>query len=144
VEAVEALGHHHAPGAILALRAALDNRDGYFSPVTRAACARSLGALLPPDQGSPIAAAVADVDSTVSLAAIAALADRDEATSTAALMGVLEDRAGFYLPFTRQAAARALLRLRRWDEGRLRALLESEADATVRETLVALQAAAVS
>jgi len=141
VEAAEALGSHRAESAILALRAALGNRDGYYSPMTRAASVRSLGALLPPDQGALLAAAVTDVDSTVSLAAIAALADRDDAASAAALTAVLEDRAGFYLPLTRQAAARGLLRLRRWDEDRFRALLESEYDATVREALVALRTA---
>lgn len=144
VQAAEALANHHGPAAIAALRAALDNRDGYYNAITRAACVRSLGMLLPPEQAMPIAAAVAEVDPTVSLAAIAALADRDEAASTHALTAVLEDRAGFYLPLTRQAAARALLRLRRWDERRCGRLLESESDVTVREALVALKADALS
>jgi HEAT repeat protein len=144
IEAAEALGSHRVESAISALRAALDNRDGYYSPMTRATSVRALGTLLPADQAMTLAAAVADVDSTVSLAAIAALADRDEAASTHALKAVLEDRAGFYLPATRQAAARGLLRLRRLDEDTCRGLLESEFDATVREILVALQAGATT
>ncbi|MGO9835410.1 MAG: HEAT repeat domain-containing protein [Polyangiaceae bacterium] len=140
VEAAEALGSHRVESAVAALRAAVDNRDGYYSPLTRAASVRALGTLLPADQAMTIAAAVADVDSTVSLAAIAALADRDEFASTHALKAVLEDRAGFYLPATRQAAARGLLRLQRLDKDTCRALLENEFDATVREVLVALQA----
>jgi HEAT repeat protein len=144
VEAAEALGSHRGPSAVAALRAVLDNRDGYYSPVTRAASVRSLGALLPSGQATPIAGAVTDVDPVVSLAAIAALADRDEPASMDALSGVLENRAGYYLPLTRQAAARALLRLRRWDEERYRDLMENEADDDVRETLVALRASALS
>ncbi len=62
VEAAEALGKHRGHGAIRALRAALDNSDGYYSPMTRAASVRSLGALLPSDQAALIATAVADVD----------------------------------------------------------------------------------
>jgi HEAT repeat protein len=144
VEAAEALARHRGPSAIAALKAALDNRDAYYSPITRAASVRSLGVLLPPEDAMPIAAAVADVDPTVSLAAIAALADRDDAASAHALTAVLEDRAGFYLPLTRQAAARALLRLRRWDERRCGRLLQDESDATVREALVALKTNALS
>jgi HEAT repeat protein len=144
VEVAEALGSHRVESAIAALRAAVDNRDAYYSALTRAASVRALGTLLPADQAMTIAAAVADVDSTVSLAAIAALADRDEPASTHALKAVLEDRAGFYLPATRQAAARGLLRLRRLDESTCRALLENEFDATVREVLVALQASAMN
>lgn len=140
VEAAEALGKHRGHSAISALRAALDNSDGYYSPMTRAASVRSLGALLPSDQAALIAIAVTDLDPMVSLAAIAALADRDEAASRNALETVLENRAGFYLPLTRQAAARALLQLRRWNEDKYRTLLDNEADATVREALVALRA----
>jgi len=140
VEAAEALGRHRGPGAIGALRAALDNSDGYYNPMTRAASVRALGAILPSDEAALIANAVTSVDPMVSLAAIAALAERDEPASRDALAAVLENRAGFYLPLTRQAAARALLQLRRWDEEKYRTLLENEADATVRESLVALRA----
>jgi hypothetical protein len=91
--------------------------------------------LLPADQASPITGALGDVDATVSLAAIATLAERDEGVSAGALMGVLEDRRGFYLPLTRQAAARALGRLHHYDRDRLRGVLASEYDDTVRDAL---------
>ena len=42
---------------------------------------------------------------------------------------------GFYLPLTRVAAARALLRLQHCDRDRVRGLLEAESDAKVREEL---------
>jgi hypothetical protein len=134
-QAAEALGHHRNEAALSALRGALENRDGFYSPETRSSAVRALGALLPENEGGVLASAVADVDATVSLSAIAALADRDEGASARALLGVLEDRAGFYLPLTRVAAARALLRLQHCDRDRVRGLLEAESDAKVREEL---------
>lgn len=141
-QAAESLAHHRGAVAESALRAVLENREGYFSSETRASAVRALGMMLPTDQGTPLATAVADLDALVSLAAIAALAERDESTSAGALLGVLENRAGYYLPLTRQAAARALLRLHHWDRDRLRGVLETEYDATVREALSSLASAA--
>jgi HEAT repeat protein len=138
VRAAEALASHGGDAAIVALQGVVQNVDGYVRAETRASAVRTLGLLLPANQGTAIAAAVADADATVSLAAIAALAERDEAISANALLGVLEDQGHFYLPLTRHAAARALLHLRRYDEQRVRALLEQESDAAVRETLVSL------
>jgi hypothetical protein len=137
-QAAEALGHHRGDAATSALQGVLENRDGFFNPMTRASAVRALGVLLPPNQGTPVASAVADVDALVSLAAIAALAERDENASASALMGVLENRAGFYLPLTRQAAARALMRLQNYEPDRLRRLLENEYDAAIRDTLASL------
>lgn len=134
-QAAEALGHHRNAIATAALRGALENRDGFYSPETRASAVRALGSLLPESEAGVLASAVADVDATVSLSAIAALADRDERTSAQALIGVLENRAGFYLPLTRQAAARALFRLRHCDAARVRSILEGEMDQTVRDEL---------
>ena len=137
-QAAEALAHHRGAVATSALRGVVENRDGYFSPATRASAVRALGALLPLDDAMPIAGAVGDVEAVVSLAAIATLAERDASTSAGALMGVLEDRRGFYLPLTRQAAARALGRLHHYDRDRLRSLLAIEYDDTVREALSSL------
>jgi len=137
-QAAEALGNHRGDVATSALESVLENRDGFFNPMTRASAVRALGVLLPPNQAAPVVSAVADIDALVSLAAIAALAERDETASAGALMGVLENRAGFYLPLTRQAAARALMRLQNYEPERLRRLLETEYDATVRETLASL------
>ncbi len=136
--AAEALAHHRGEVATSALRGVVENRDGYFSPTTRASAIRSLGTLLPVDEATPIARAVSDVEAIVSLAAIATLAERDASTSAGALMGVLEDRRGFYLPLTRQAAARALGSLHHYDRERLRGLLAIEYDDAVREALSSL------
>ena len=76
-QAAEALAHHPGDVTTSALRGVVENRDGYFSPTTRASAIRSLGALLPVDDAMPIAGAVADVEAIVSLAAIATLAERD-------------------------------------------------------------------
>lgn len=137
-QAAESLARHTGDRAREALLAVLENREGYFGAVTRASAVRALGSLLPAEHGNPIATAVGDVDALVSLAAIAALAERDEILSAGTLMNVLEDRRDFYLPLTRQAAARALLRLHNYDRTRLRDLLARESDATVREALSSL------
>jgi HEAT repeats len=134
-QAAEALAHHRGDIATSALRGVLENREGYFNAEVRASAVRSLGTLLPANDAAPIVGALAAIDAVVSLAAIATLAERDESTSTAALMGVLEDRRGFYLPLTRQAAARALGRLRNYDGDRLRGVLAVEYDDVVREAL---------
>jgi HEAT repeat protein len=137
-QAAESLARHGGPEAVTALRAVVENPDGFFNSATRASAVRALGQMLSATEATPITAAVGDVDALVSLAAIAALAERDDTFSAGALMGVLEDRRGFYLPLTRQAAARALLRLHRYDRDRLRGLLESESDVTVRDALSSL------
>jgi hypothetical protein len=138
VQAAESLARHGGKAAIEALRGVLQNADGYVRTETRASAVRALGSLLPPNEAMSLATAVADPDATVSLAAIAALADRDEAASANALMGVLEDRGGFYLPVTRLAAARGLSRLHGYDGPRLRTLVDSESDPDVRGALESL------
>jgi hypothetical protein len=139
VEAAEALRHHPLEAATKALGEVVENRDGYFSAATRASAVRALGSLLPPGQGAIVAATVADADAAVSLAAIAALVERDDEASAEALLTLLEDASGFYVPLTRRAAARGLLRIRLGPTGRARALLDKEADPDVREALVALR-----
>jgi HEAT repeat protein len=142
-QAAEALARH-APSlkepeaATSALTHVVENRDGYFNSMTRASAVRTLGVLLPGHKGSILVTAVSDVDALVSLAAIAALSDRDDGASVSALMAVLENLAGFYLPVSRQAAARAITRLRNYEPDRLRRVLENEYDPAVRDTLSAL------
>ena len=138
VQAAESLERHGGPTAVEALREALRNADGFSSTATRAAAVRALGTLLARNDGAILATAVADPDATVSLAAIAALAGRDEAVSANTLLGVLEDRSAFYLPLTRQAAAAALTHLRPTDPPRVRALIETEGDPEVRRVLEGL------
>jgi len=138
VKAAESLRSHRTDEVRQALRDVLENRDGFFNTATRAAAARSLGAVLPRGVSKPLVDAVADLHAEVSLAAIAALVERDEPASQQALLGVLENRSDFYLPLTRGAAARGLLRLAPPDAGRVRKLLDREHDPDVRRALMSL------
>jgi HEAT repeat protein len=138
VEAAEELQRHPPERAVSALCDVLHNRDGYFSSSTRAAAVRALGVLLPMGNGDTFAAAAADLDASVSLAAIAALVDRNEGTSVDVLLRVLEDPRGFYVPLTRHAAARGLALIGPRDPRRVSALLENESDSIVREALISL------
>jgi HEAT repeat protein len=135
VRAAEALAYQPGDVITAALRSVVENVDGYFCAPVRAAAVRSLGALLPADDSTAIAQALGDVEAIVSLAAIATLAERDVGASAGALIGLLEDRRGFYIPLTRQAAARALGRLHHYDRSRLESVLAAERDDIVREVL---------
>jgi HEAT repeat protein len=138
VRAAETLRRHGGEASVGALREVLANDDRYFASETRVAAIRALGAMLPLGQGTPLHAAVSDADATVSLAAIAALSERDEPPGADALLGVIERTDGFYLSVTRQAAARALSGMHGHDATRLRALLDREGDPEVRTALASL------
>jgi hypothetical protein len=138
VSAAEELRAHPSDATIAALSNAIDNPDGYFSPTTRAAAIRTLGALLPIGRGAPIAAAVGAMDAEVSLAAIATLVERDDPCCADALLEVLENPRGFYLSLTRRAAARGLLSLEITHDARLQSIFDTESDEDVRESLVPL------
>jgi hypothetical protein len=138
VEAADALQHHPGDATKMALEAVLENRDGYFNPMTRAAAVRSLAVVLPPGQDRVIAGALTNVDAEVSLSALSALVQRAEPSGATALLNVLEDRTGFFLPLVRRAAAQGLSRLRLAPEDRIRGVLAQETDDSVREALVRL------
>jgi HEAT repeat protein len=138
VDAADALQRHPPELAVPALREVLHNRDGYFSPSTRAAAVRALGVLLPPSEGEAFAVAASDVDASVSVAAIGALVERHDEMSVDVLLRVLEDRTGFYVPIARHAAARGLALLGRGQPERVNAILQNESDGVVREALVSL------
>ena len=135
VDAAEALRQHPGEATVAALREVLMNGEGYFNGATRAAAVRTLGAVLPSGALSPVYSAVRDVDASVSLSAIAAIVDRGEDGCAEALLTVLEDGSGFFLPPTRRAAARGLDRIRSADPARVQALLARESDTVVREAL---------
>jgi hypothetical protein len=137
VKAAEALAARPPELAVPALRDVVENRDRYFDASTRAAAVHALRSLLPPGQGGLVVAAARDSDASVSLVAIAALVERDDADSSNALLSLLEDSTGFYIGQTRQAAARGLARLRCNDSGRIAALLQKESDPEVRQALAA-------
>ena len=138
VEAADALQRHPGKDTVDALRTVLENRDGYFSAMTRAAAVRSLSALLPRGDDAILSGALSHIDAEVSLAALAALVQRGEASGAPALLGVLEDRTGYYLPLVRRAAAQGLSRLRLAPPERISAVLAAEVDDPVREALVRL------
>ena len=135
VDAAEALQQYPGEATLAALREVVTNGQGYFNSATRAVAVRSLGVLLPAGALAPVFSAMRDVDAGVSLAAIASIADRAEDGCTEALLALLEDGSGFFLPPTRRAAARGLDRIRGADPARVRALLERESDSMVRDAL---------
>jgi HEAT repeat protein len=144
-EAADALRHHPNESAISALRSVVENVDRYFSPGVRAAAIRTLSTILPKGEGDPIAAAIGDLDAEVSVAAIAAVVDRNESGSAETLLGVLENPKGYYVGLTRGAAARGLKGLTvPPDLARVRALIDAEGDRDIKEILRALLARPVS
>ena len=97
--------------AISALREVLENRDGYFSPVTRAACVHGLARCIDSDEAQAVLDVVQDVDAEVSIAAILAISERLPELATPRLLSVLSDDTSYFLPLVRLAAANALSRL---------------------------------
>jgi hypothetical protein len=98
-----------------ALLEALENHDGYFSPLTRVAALQSLvhrlGAPPTPPELAPLLQAVRDLDAEVSMAAIAAVAAHAPARVVLDhLFPVAFDETNFFLPMVRSAATRALER----------------------------------
>ena len=135
-EAADALRHHGSEETIQALEGVVRNAESYYAGGVRAAAIRTLSAMLPAGKGACIAAAVADADAEVSLAAIAGLVERDEPGAVEALLAVVENPRGYYVSLTRAAAARGLRRLStRPDPARVRAVFEREPGGEVREIL---------
>lgn len=109
-QAAETLGTRRSARAREALLEALENRDGYFSPLTRVAAVKALARSA--DDDGPLCDAARDVDPDVSLAAIEALTARGGPAALAALAEIAEDDSVFFLPATRKAAAKGLATLR--------------------------------
>jgi hypothetical protein len=110
IAAIDALARRQDRESLDALRIVLDNRDGYFSPVTRVAALSALGRLLADNELAPVMACVRDMDAEVSIGAIAVVADRKPTTAAEHLLPVLQDSSGYFLPLVRLAAANALTR----------------------------------
>ncbi|MET0341977.1 MAG: HEAT repeat domain-containing protein [Polyangiales bacterium] len=125
-------------GARAGLLAVLENAEGYYHPLARAAAVRGLGPLLTGEQRGPLQLALRDLDAEVSIAAIAALSAQASSDGAAALLHVVENADGFYLPITRLAAARALERLPPSAPAELEALRAREPDVLVGEALTRL------
>jgi HEAT repeat protein len=134
VDAIHSLSSLAGERAQPTLRAVLDNGDGYFHPLVRAAAVHALGTLVGAPETARIERALYDQDAEVSIAAIAALATSAPALAREALLRVL-DQADFFLPVTRLAAARSLARLGDLSPARIAAFAEREGDTHVREAL---------
>lgn len=135
VAAVDALAHHDdllAEGELLAV---LDNRDGYFSPVTRVAAISALARRLSLIHFGPVIAAVRDIDAEVSIAAVAVIAERMPGAAGTYLLPLLRDQSGYYLPIVRLAAASALEHAGVLHHDIACDLLHAESDPAVRRVL---------
>jgi hypothetical protein len=109
------LGSRREPEAAYALCEALENTDGYFSPLTRVAALQAFTHRLPsaPSTGdvATLTSLVRDIDAEVSMAAIDAVAQRAPASvAIDSLLPIVLDDTGYFLPIVRTAATRALER----------------------------------
>jgi hypothetical protein len=137
VDAVHVLGSTAGASAHARLRDVLDNPEGYYHPLVRAAAVHALGKLGSTDSAR-IEQALRDGDAEVSIAAIAALSLAAPARASEALAAVIENADGFFLPITRLAAARGLARLPPLPSARNTQLSGAEGHAEVREVLTTL------
>lgn len=135
VAAAHALALRGGAEAREALLSVLENVEGYYHPLTRGAAVQGLSHLLAGDQHAPLVQALRDLDAEVSIAAIAALSARTGHDDPRALIGVIANQDGFFLPITRLAAARALERLGHVPTQELSQLRAQEHDPAVAEAL---------
>lgn len=142
VAAATALSVSGGDDAQAALLRVLENADGFYHALTRAAAVHGLGALRVSAERAPFERALRDLDAEVSIAAISALSMRSDNDSAAALLRVVENADGFFLPITRLAAARGLERLPACNTSEIARLHEREGDPLVREVLQRLSGGA--
>lgn len=135
VAAVDALSSQRGDGALSELLAVLENRDGYFNPVTRVAAISALARRLELGRFDPVFAALRDIDAEVSIAAVAVIAERVPSRAGKLLLPVLCDRTGYYLPIVRLAVANALERTGALHAGVVGEILPHELDPAVRRVL---------
>lgn len=137
-EAVLALASKPSPAIVSALTSVLENRDGYFHSLTRAAAADSLGQINDATTIPALVLAIRDPFADPSRAAIRALArvaSADQAASV--LIQVITNADNYFLPSVRVAAVAALADVQT-DAARvfLRGLVANPAEAPeVREAL---------
>jgi HEAT repeat protein len=134
VAAATALSVAGGERATQALLAVLDNTEGYYHALVRAGAVHGLGSLLPRDERTALVRALRDLEAEVSIAAIAAFSNGGREAAPA-LLAVVENTDGFYLPITRLAAARGLERLPPYGTGELERVRAWESDPIVREIL---------
>jgi hypothetical protein len=135
VAAATTLATHGGSDATAALLAVLENSEGYYHALTRAAAVHGLGGLLVGEQRAPLHRALRHLDAEVSIAAISALSSRGGPDDAAALLAVVANADNFFLPITRLAAARGLERLPVHLSGDLSRIRSFESDPLVSEVL---------
>jgi HEAT repeat protein len=133
--AVDALSRKADARVAPALERVLENREGYFSPVTRASAVLGLGRLLGERALRPLSRALSDVDAEVSLAAIAAITEHAPGMAAGQLLPLLEDRSGYFLPFVRLSAVNGLARAGALAHHEAVRLRRNEQDDAVRSAL---------
>jgi HEAT repeat protein len=114
-DAADRLGRSGNPQAVEPLIAVLENVDGYFHPVSRAAAAMALGRLGDNRAIAALSAAVNDFSAEVSGESILALGELKDSSIVSTLTTIVANYSGFYLNVTRHAAIRTLGRLRATD-----------------------------
>jgi hypothetical protein len=133
--AIDSLARFRDARVTTALSRVLRNREGYFSPITRAAAVQGLARGASDGQLGLVVEALADLDAEVSLAAIAALGEYAPGLAGAHILPIVEDRSGYFLPFVRLAAVKALVRADKLPHQVAVNLRRTEADLTVRSAL---------
>jgi len=133
--AAGALAHQEDARALQALRKVLENPEGHLSPITRAAALSGLADRLSGAELAPVLDAVRDQDAEVSIAAIAAIAERAPERSEQHLLPVVRNEAGYFLPLVRLAATRALERTGALGSSLAQELLGNESDSEIRFVL---------
>jgi HEAT repeat protein len=103
-EAAASLGLLNSATAVEPLIAVLENRDGYFHSVVRTAATHSLGQLRDLRAVVPLLSAIKDPIAEASAEAIRTLASLPDPRSLPALIEVVRNQHGFFLPTTRHAA----------------------------------------
>jgi HEAT repeat protein len=103
-EAATSLGMLQNASAVEPLIAVLNNRDGYFHGVVRIAAIHSLGQLRDLRAVVPLMNAIRDPIAEASAEAIRAVASLPDPRALPALLEVIRNEHGFFLPITRRAA----------------------------------------
>ncbi len=107
-EAAVALGATQSPAAVNALIEVLENADGFYHSVVRAAAASSLAKLGDKRAVASLLCAVNDTMAEASAEAVRALAELGDARAIDTLVGVVQNVTGFFQPVVRLAAVHAL------------------------------------
>ena len=110
-DAATVLGLAGDASAVAPLIAAIDNVDGYFHPVVRAAAASSLAQLGDVSAVEPLIYAVRDPIGEASAEAIRALATLADGRAISPLIEVVRNYSGYFAPVARLAAVHALAKL---------------------------------